>query len=70
MIIQVKQACEFTNKDGEVYRCPNGFIGIPPEWIQHDDYFKAMCADGLILAHVDNQAVKEEPKEEPKSKKK
>lgn len=69
MIIQVKQACEFTSKDGEKFHCFNGFVGLAPEWVQHDDYFKAMCASGLITAHIDTKSVDEAVKaEEPKRK--
>ena len=77
MIIHVKQACEFVNKDGEKYQCPNGFIGVPPEWVAHNEYFCMMCDSGLITAHIDSKSVdaeaaKAEAKDEekPKSKKK
>lgn len=56
MIIHVKQACEFRNRDGETYRCPNGFIGCPPEWVADNEYFKALCADGLVTAHIDSKS--------------
>lgn len=69
MIIHVKQACEFTGNGGEKYRCPNGFIGVPPEWVAHDDYFKAMCDSGLITAHIDPKGVDADlAKDEEKSK--
>lgn len=64
MIIHVKQACEFVNKDGDIFHCPNGFIGCPPEWVAHNDYFKSMCDSGLITAHVDTKSVDESAKKE------
>lgn len=67
MIIHVKQACEFVNKDGEKFQCPNGFIGVPPEWVAHNDYFKAMCDSGLITAHVDTKSVDAEAEKSEKS---
>lgn len=77
MIIHVRQACEFSNKDGDIFHCPNGFIGCPPEWVAHNDYFKSMCDSGLITAHVDTKSVDAEAEkveakdeEKPKSKKK
>lgn len=57
MIIHVKQACEFVSRDGEKFNCSNGFVGIAPEWVSHDDYFNALCHDGLITAHVDSKSV-------------
>lgn len=71
MIIHCKQACEFQNKDGELYHCSNGFIGTPPEWVANDEYFKILCASGLITAHIDSKSVDAAAaKEEPKGKKK
>lgn len=72
MIIHVKQACEFMNKDGEKFQCPNGFIGVPPEWVAKNDYFKSMCDSGLITAHVDTKSVdaEAEKSEKAESKKK
>ena len=67
MIIHVKQACEFMNKDGEKFQCPNGFIGVPPEWVAKNDYFKAMCDSGLITAHVDTKSVDAEAEKSEKS---
>ena len=67
MIIHVKQACEFVNKDGEKFQCPNGFIGVPPEWVAHNDYFKLMCDSGLITAHVDTKSVDAEAEKSEKS---
>lgn len=74
MIIHVKQACEFMNKDGEKFHCANGFIGCPPEWVANDEYFKLMCDDGLITAHVDTkgvdvEAAKDEAEKSSKKKK-
>lgn len=74
MIIHVKQACEFMNKDGEKYSCQNGFIGCPPEWVARDEYFKLMCDAGLITAHVDTKSVdveaaKDEAEKSSKKKK-
>lgn len=60
MIIHVKQACEFVSRDGEKFNCSNGFVGIAPEWVSHDDYFNALCHDGLITAHVDNKGAEVE----------
>lgn len=77
MIIHVKQACEFINKDGDKYQCANGFIGCPPEWVASDPYFKLLCDAGKITAHIDAKAVdeaakkeEEQPKEAPKKGKK
>lgn len=70
MIIQVRQACEFTSKDGEKFHCFNGFVGIPPEWVTHDDYFKSLCASGFITAHIDAKAVDESVKAEESKRKK
>jgi hypothetical protein len=67
MIIHVKQACEFVNKDGEKFQCPNGFIGVPPEWVAHNDYFKSMCDSGLITAHVDTKSVDAEAEKSEKA---
>lgn len=67
MIIHVKQACEFMNKDGEKFQCPNGFIGVPPEWVAKNDYFKAMCDSGLITAHVDTKCVDAEAEKSEKA---
>ena len=33
------------------------FIGCPPEWVEHDDFFKALCEAGLVTAHIDNKSV-------------
>jgi hypothetical protein len=70
MIIHVKQACEFTNKDGEKYNCPNGYIGVPPEWVAHDPYFQLLTSAGLITAHIDNKSVDEDIKKDEDKKKK
>lgn len=60
MIIHVKQACEFSNDNGEVYHCANGFIGIPPEWVINNRFFKVLTKAGLITAHIDNKSVDED----------
>ncbi len=70
MIIHVKQACEFKNKDGEIYCCKNGFIGCPPEWLANNDYFKALCSSGLITAHIDGKSAEVEAAKEENNKKK
>jgi hypothetical protein len=57
MIIYSKQAFTLTNKNGEKYHADNGFIGCPPEWVEHDDFFKALCEAGLVTAHIDNKSV-------------
>jgi hypothetical protein len=54
MIIHVKRACEFTSDSGEKFSCPKDFIGIPPDWIKDNDYFKALCSDGKITFHIDS----------------
>jgi hypothetical protein len=64
MIIHVKQACEFINKDGDKYNCPNGYIGVPPEWVARDPYFQLLTNAGLITAHIDNKSVDAEIKKE------
>lgn len=53
MIIHVKRACEFRNKDGEKFYAPKDFIGLCPEWVEHNAYFKALCKDGKITFHID-----------------
>lgn len=72
MIIHVKQSCEFKSPAGLVYQCRNGFIGTPPEWVEHDSFFKLLCSAGLITAHVDSKAVDKDTDEKPEkvSKKK
>lgn len=70
MIIHVKQACEFHNKDGEVYHASNGFIGTPPEWVADDAYFKLLCDCGKITAHIDSKSVDSAVAKEEASKKK
>ena len=71
MIIYVKQACDFFNKDGEKYHCDNGFIGCPPDWVADDAFFRALAADGKITVHVDSKSVDAEAeKEEAKGRKK
>ena len=60
MIIYVKQAFEVTNKDGEKYKAPNGFIGCPPNWVAEDPFFKALCAESKITMHIDNKSVEAE----------
>ena len=57
MIIYSKQAFTLINKDGEKYHVKNGFIGCPPEWVEHDEFFKKLCDAGLVTAHVDNKSV-------------
>lgn len=71
MIIYSKQACDFFNKDGEKFHCPNGYIGCPPDWVADDAYFKALCADAKITMHIDSKSVDAEAeKEEARGKKK
>ena len=69
MVIHVKQACEFVNKDGAKFNCAKDFIGIPPVWVENDDYFKLLCGAGLITAHIDNKSVDENMKKEESSRK-
>lgn len=74
MIIHVKRACEFVSASGEKYYCPRDFIGVPPEWIKDNDYFKALCADGKITFHVDSseaeRSASDEKNAEDKKRKK
>lgn len=69
MIICVKQAFAITNKDGDKFSVPNGYIGCPPEWVQHHPYFKALCDAALVTAHIDNKSVDVEMAKEEQSKK-
>lgn len=68
MIIHVKQACEFKSASGDKYRCPNGFIGTPPEWVANNGFFKTLAAAGLITMHVDGKGVDVEVAKEDKKK--
>lgn len=74
MLIHVKQSFEVSNKD-EKWSARNGDIVVPPEWVVHNDFFKALCDSGKITVHVDSksieleQAKEEARKEEKKSKK-
>ena len=73
MIIHVKQACEFVDKSGAKFNCPNGFIGCPPEWVAQNEYFQLLCRAGLITSHIDSKSVdaqlaKEEQAEKKKKK--
>lgn len=60
MIIHVRQACEFTNADGDKFHAQNGFVGLAPEWVAQDEYFKLLCQSGLITAHIDSKSAENE----------
>ena len=57
MIIHVKQSFELQDKSGEKWGARNGDIVVPPEWVSHNDYFRALCDSGKITVHVDSKAL-------------
>lgn len=68
MIIHVKQSFELVNKSGEKFVARNGDIVVPPEWVIHEDFFKALCDSGKITAHVDTKSVDLEQAKEASEK--
>lgn len=77
MICHVKQSFEVKNGAGEKFVARNGDIVVPPDWVAHNSYFKALCDAGKVTVHIDSKALeleqaKEEiaKKEEPKKGKK
>jgi hypothetical protein len=65
MLIHVKQSFEVKNKDGQKYSARNNDLVTPPEWVVHNDFFKALCDDGKITVHLDSKSVElEQAKEE------
>ena len=74
MLIHVKQSFEVKNENGEKFNARNGDIIVPPEWIIHNAYFKALCDSGKITVHLDSKSVeveqaREEEKKNAKAKK-
>lgn len=69
MIIHVKQSFEVSNSSGEKYFARNGDIVVPPEWVIHNNFFKALCDSGKITVHVDSKSIElEQAKEEVERK--
>lgn len=69
MIIHVKQSFEVSNALGEKYFARNGDIVVPPEWVIHNTFFKALCDSGKITVHVDSKSIElEQAKEEADQK--
>lgn len=67
MLIHVKQSFEVKNENGEKFNARNGDIIVPPEWIVHNAYFKALCDSGKITVHLDSKSVEvEQAREEEK----
>jgi hypothetical protein len=67
MLIHVKQAFEVRSKDGEIFRARNMDIVIPPDWVVHHPFFKALCDSGKVTAHIDSKSVElEQAKDEAK----
>lgn len=64
MLIHVKQSFCVKNKDGEKWSARNEEIVVPPEWVIHNDFFKALCDDGKITVHVDSKSVELEQAKE------
>ena len=57
MIIHVKQSFEIRNNSGGKYTARNGDIVVPPEWVVHNNFFKALCDSGKITVHLDSKSV-------------
>lgn len=69
MLIHVKQSFEVTNSSGEKFAAKNEDIVVPPEWVIHNNYFKALCDSGKISIHVDSKSIEfEQAKEEQVAK--
>lgn len=67
MLIHVKQSFEVKNADGERWSARNNDIVVPPEWVIHNQFFKALCDDGKITVHVDSKSIElEHAKEDAK----
>lgn len=65
MLIHVKQSFEVKSKDGDKWNARNGDIVVPPEWVIHHPFFKALCDDNKITVHVDSKSIElEQAKEE------
>lgn len=69
MLIHVKQSFEVTSKDGERFTARNNDIVVPPEWVVHNPFFKALCDDGKITVHVDSKSIELEQAKEEAAKK-
>ena len=65
MLIHVKQSFEIKNQEGDKWGARNNDIVVPPEWVIHHPFFKALCDDGKITVHMDSKSVElEQAKEE------
>lgn len=65
MICHVKQSFEVKNASGDKFSARNGDIVVPPEWVAHNAYFRALCDAGKITVHIDSKALElEQVKEE------
>lgn len=53
MLIHVKQTFEVRNDSGDKFSARNGDLVSPPDWVIHNDYFKALCDSGKINIHLD-----------------
>lgn len=49
MFVVTNQALLFTNKNGEKFRVPNGFMGSVPEWVAKTRQFAHLVSDGKIV---------------------
>jgi hypothetical protein len=52
MICHVKQSFEVKNGAGEKFVARNGDIVVPPDWVAHNSYFKALCDAGKVTVHT------------------
>lgn len=68
MLIHVKQSFEVKNDSGETFSARNGDIIVPPEWVVHNTYFKALCDSGKVTAHLDSKSVEAEQARESNEK--
>lgn len=68
MLIHVKQSFELKSESGEKFNARNGDIIVPPEWVIHNAYFKALCDSGKVTAHLDSKSVEAEQAREAHEK--
>lgn len=65
MICHVKQSFEVKSVSGDKFSARNGDIVVPPDWVAHNSYFKALCDAGKVTVHIDSKALElEQAKEE------
>ena len=69
MICHVKQSFEVKNASGDKFSARNGDIVVPPEWVAHNAYFRALCDAGKITVHIDSKALELEQAKEEMGKK-